>query len=157
MSQPVQTDTPAPTPLQQSQWYPSQGSLLVTRLEPGTCLKGALQDVIKNHSLQAAAIVSCVGSLHAAHLRLAGAKDTQMLKGPFEIVSLVGTLSPNGVHVHISVADAKGHVIGGHLLQGNLIHTTAELVVMDCESLTFSRPHDSQTGYGELKIGKRES
>jgi predicted DNA-binding protein with PD1-like motif len=157
MSQPVQTDTPTPTPLQHSPWYTSQGSLLATRLDPGTCLKSALQNVIQTHSLKAAVIVSCVGSLHVAHLRLAGAKETQRFDGPFEIVSLVGTLSPDGVHIHISIANAQGQVLGGHLLDGNLVHTTAELVLMACESLTFSRPHDSQTGYGELKIGKRQS
>lgn len=157
MSQPVQTDTPKPASLQHGPWHPSSGSLLAARLEPGTCLKSALQDVVQTHSLQAAAVVSCVGSLQVAHLRLAGAKETQQFAGPFEIVSLVGTLSPDGVHIHISIADAKGQVLGGHLLSGNLIHTTAELVLMACDSLTFSRPHDSQTGYGELKIGKRQS
>lgn len=157
MSQPVQTDTPAPTPLQQASWHTSQGTLLTTRLEPGACLKTALLEVVQTQSLKAATIVSCVGSLERAHLRLAGAKETKRFSGPFEIVSLVGTLCPDGVHIHISIADNQGAVTGGHLLSGNIIHTTAELVIMRLDSLTFSRPEDSQTGYGELKIEKEQS
>ena len=101
MSQPVQTDTPAPASLQQASWHTSQGTLLTTRLAPGACLKTALLEVVQTQSLKAATIVSCVGSLERAHLRLAGAKETQRFPGPFEIVSLVGTLCPDGVHIHI--------------------------------------------------------
>jgi len=157
MSQPVQTDTPEPASLQHASWLSSPGTLLATRLVPGTCLKSALEEVVQSHSLKAATLVSCVGSLQSAHLRLAGAKETQRFQGPFEIVSLVGTLSPDGVHIHISIADAKGEVIGGHLLAGNIIHTTAELVLMVCDTLIFSRPLDPLTGYGELEIGKQAS
>ena len=39
----------------------------------------------------------------------------------FEIVSLVGTLSHTGEHhLHMSLSDAEGHVIGGHVM-GDLI------------------------------------
>ena len=46
-------------------------------------------------------IVTCVGSLKQAHLRMAGATERTLFKGPFEITSLVGTLSQDGVpHAH---------------------------------------------------------
>jgi len=49
-----------------------------------------------------------------------------MLTGPFEITSLMGTLAAGG-HLHISLSDADGHVIGGHLVGDDVIHTTAEV------------------------------
>lgn len=75
--------------------------------------------------------------------------------GPFEIVSLVGTLSIHGIHVHISISDESGQTFGGHLLSGNLIHTTAEILLMESLDHEFFREFDTQTGYEELKIAKR--
>ena len=45
--------------------------------------------------------------------------------------------------------------MGGHLVEGCLVHTTAELVVGEAVGLVFSRPLDPATGYGELSIEGR--
>ena len=47
--------------------------------------------------------------------------------GEQEILSLSGTLSPDGAHLHIALVDSRGAVIGGHLCVGSLVRTTAEL------------------------------
>ena len=47
--------------------------------------------------------------------------------GDLEILSLCGTLSTDGAHLHITVANSNGAVIGGHLCCGSLVRTTAEL------------------------------
>ncbi|KAK7487116.1 hypothetical protein BaRGS_00021611, partial [Batillaria attramentaria] len=73
--------------------------------------------------------------------------------GPFEIVSLVGTLSGGeGGHLHISLSDDKGAVIGGHVVGDLYVHTTAEVVIGECAGLAFAREHDVMTGYDELKV-----
>ena len=48
-------------------------------------------------------------------------------------MSLVGTISTSGCHIHISLADSEGHMIGGHLVDNDIIFTTAEvsLIVFD--------------------------
>ena len=109
----------------------------------------------KSHQVKAATIVSCVGSLQKIHLRLAGGHQAVVFKGPQEIVSLVGTFSALGGHFHISLADDRGQVIGGHLLEGNLVYTTAELVILEMTDQEFTRELDEQTGYQELKIKLR--
>ena len=152
MSHPPQSDTRRETSAQTQQWLTTRSHQLVTRLLPGTDLKHALQAVVSSHELVAAALVTCVGSLKVAHLRLAGAQTTQTFEGPFEIVSLVGTLSPDGVHLHLSISDKQGKVLGGHLLDGNVIHTTAEIALAIYEDIVFTRPDDPDTGYGELKV-----
>ena len=56
-------------------------------------------------------------------IRLANAtatnkNDTVTLEERFEIVSLTGTLSRHGCHLHLSIADFQGNVVGGHVLDG---------------------------------------
>jgi len=67
-------------------------------------------------------------------------------------VSLVGTLSGSGGHLHISLSDAQGHMIGGHVIGGLFVFTTAEVVIGECSDLQFTREHDDTTGFQELVI-----
>ena len=75
-------------------------------------------------------------------------------EGKFEIVSLTGTLSPDGPHLHISLSDGEGKTIGGHLVAGCESYTTAEIVIGDALGLKMTREPDAQSGYNELKIYK---
>lgn len=122
------------------------------RLRPGEDLRQALQSWFLALDGEAGFVAACVGSLTEASLRLAGHNETSHFKGPFEIVSLSGTLSRDGPHLHIALADAEGRVIGGHLLPGCRVYTTAEIVLGDLAGLAFSRPVDPETGYAELEI-----
>ena len=73
----------------------------------------------------------------------------------FEIVSLVGTLAGSG-HLHTSLADAKGAVLGGHVVGDMVVFTTAEIVIGECEQITFKRELDPRTGFGELTVNSRQ-
>jgi len=130
---------------------------LIIRLYPGQDLYLTLADLIKTHKIGAACIVTCVGSLSPACVRLASAKDIKQIPGPLEIVSLVGTLGNSGLHLHLSVADKSGLVKGGHLQPGSLIHTTAEIVLQLFEGILFERSLDPLTGYKELQILSQKS
>ncbi len=134
---------------------------LAVRLTPGTDLKAELIRLVETHGLRAAAILSGVGSLSQAKLRLpsaAGEPDALLsLDEPTEILSLAGTLSPDGLHVHVALARRDGAVVGGHLVSGCTIHTTAELVIGELTDLEFRRPLDPATGYGELSVGPRDA
>ena len=126
------------------------------RLTPGADLKDALFNLSKERKLRAGVVLTCVGSLAEAALRFAGQDDTVTLVGPFEILSLVGTLSPDGVHLHIALADKEGHTVGGHMQIGCTVYTTAELVVGELEGVRFSRTLDPVTGYAELEVGEEK-
>ncbi|MFN9629019.1 MAG: PPC domain-containing DNA-binding protein [Cyanobacteriota bacterium] len=43
------------------------------------------------------------------------------------VISTVGSLSV--AHLHFTMADSSGRVLGGHLCAGSLVRTTAELVI----------------------------
>lgn len=129
------------------------------RLVPGTDLAAALAQLTAAKRLRAGFILSCVGGLSQARLRMPGAAgEPDVFRSwaePMEIVSATGTLSPDGLHVHVSLSGRDGACVGGHLVGGCLVHTTAELVIGEAEELAFGRPHDPATGYGELSVQMR--
>lgn len=135
--------------------YSSAVTSFCFRLRPTQDLKKELLHYAQTHGLKAAVITSAVGSLKTAKLRLANGKNATSYPGPFEIVSATGTISSDGVHIHISVADQNGQVLGGHLMDGCEIHTTAEIVLLESKDLVFTREVDEVTGYRELVIRPR--
>jgi predicted DNA-binding protein with PD1-like motif len=122
------------------------------RLTPGQDVRQQLQAFIQQQQVKAATIVTGVGSLTTVRLRLANQEGPTEYKGHFEVVSLVGTLSMNGSHLHLAVSDSTGRTIGGHLLDGNLVYTTMELVIGVLEELDFRRETDPISTYQELVV-----
>jgi len=125
------------------------------RLNPGDDLKKELLKSVREKKVKAGCILTCVGSLNGVNVRVADGKTEQSFEGQYEIVSLVGTLEEGDAHLHISFSDLEGNVFGGHLKEGCLIHTTAEIVVGIVENVIFKREFDNSTGYDELKITKK--
>ncbi|WP_375750522.1 PPC domain-containing DNA-binding protein [Vibrio sp. HN007] len=132
-------------------------SPIVIRLTRGSDLKRAIAQLVAEHDIKAGSIASCVGCLSSVNLRLAGAQKTLLLEEPLEIVSVMGTLTPEHQHIHVSVSDSDGVVVGGHLLEGSIVDTTAELIVHIYLSLRFSRSFDSTTGYTELTVNSQDN
>lgn len=122
------------------------------RLKPGQDLKTELQSFITAHKIEAAAIITCVGSLQKATLRLANQNNFQKYEQKMEIVSLVGTMATEGSHLHISLSDSTGTTIGGHLVEGCEVYTTAEIIIGVMPDLQFAREQDEGSGYKELKV-----
>ncbi len=122
--------------------------MIVSRLMPGDDLKRALENIVDLDEFKSGIIICMVGSLNDAILRMSNGKNKKF-KGFFEIVSVVGTISINGIHVHISISDADGMVYGGHLLEGCKIHTTAEVAIIKSK-IHFKRIYDPKTGYKEF-------
>ena len=126
------------------------------RLPPGADLRLALEAWMGEQQEQAGCLISAVGSLSLVQLRLAGATEATAIHGELEILSLSGTLSPDGSHLHIAVAGSSGTVIGGHLCAGSLVRTTAELVIGLLPEWRFRRELDPVTGHAELQISPQD-
>ncbi|MBI9045264.1 MAG: DNA-binding protein [Anaerolineaceae bacterium] len=122
------------------------------RLKPGDLLKESLILFAKEKKITAGVILTCVGSLTHAHLRFSETDEIFSLKGPFEIISLVGTFSKEKAHVHMSISDGQGILLGGHLWDGCRVYTTAEIVVMAFPNLVYSRQFCEQSGLMELVV-----
>ena len=126
------------------------------RLKPGQDLKKEITAFVNDQYIGAGWIVTCAGSLTDYHIRFANQKDGSKGSGHFEIVSLSGTVSANGSHIHISISDSTGKTIGGHLLDGNIIYTTAEIVLQSSGELEFVREKDGTTEWEELQVKKKD-
>jgi len=129
--------------------------IFAIRLKPNQDLKESLKNFVTSNNIEAGFILTTVGSLKQATLRFANQNDSKVLQDKFEIVSLVGTLSTHGIHLHISISDKDGKTIGGHLEKGCLSYTTAEIVIGVSEDFIFVRTVDENTGYKELEIQPR--
>lgn len=122
------------------------------RLRPGQCIREEIDKYVLDNKIGAGAILTCVGNLSKAVLRMADANITKTWEGSFEIVSVVGTVEAGNSHIHICLSGENGGTFGGHLKNGSIVGVTAEVVIGEIENLEFSREFDSESGYEELVI-----
>ncbi len=125
------------------------------RLPPGKDLRVEIDNFVMEKHISAGIMLTCVGNLQKVVIRMANADIIKTFNGSFEIVSLVGTLEEGNSHLHISISDENGKVIGGHLKQGSIVGVTAEVVIGELEDKKFSRKFDESTGYDELVVNNK--
>ena len=125
---------------------------ITKRLELGPDLGEEIEKLVKENDVKAGVLLSVVGSLGSANLRMAGGKDKKNWDEDLEIVSGTGTVSMSDCHIHISVSDNNGNVFGGHLSNGCIVRTTAEVVILVFDDVEYVRKPDDTTGYDELEI-----
>jgi len=109
---------------------------------------------VRENRIQAGCVLSGVGSLTHAALRFADQDSYANFDGHFEIVSITGTVSIHGSHLHISVSGEDGRTIGGHLDSGCKIYTTAEIVLAVFDEVVYQREFAEDSGYEELVVYK---
>ena len=125
------------------------------RLKPGKDLKKEIELYVQENKIQAGWISCGVGSLTDYHIRFANQPEGSKGSGHFEIVSLIGTVSTNGSHLHISISDSTGKTTGGHLMDSCIIYTTAEIVIQESKEHVFTRAKDGSTPWEELQINSK--
>ncbi len=125
------------------------------RLKPAQDLFDSIEEFVQQNNIQAGCVLSSVGSLTHATLRLANRSHYNEYEGHFEIVSMTGTVSIHGSHIHVAISDGDGVTIGGHLVSGCKIYTTAEIVIAEFEDVVYKRELlENDSGYEELVVSK---
>ena len=124
------------------------------RLPSGQDLFDSIESFVKEKHIEAGCVLSSVGSLTQAVIRLANRSYHTEYNGYFEIVSMTGTVSLYGSHLHISISDGDGKTIGGHLVSGCKIYTTAEIVLAIFPEIVYKREFAEDSGYDELVVYK---
>jgi uncharacterized protein len=122
------------------------------RLKPGHDLFDSIQAFTEEKKIEAGCVISGVGSLEQVTLRLADRDFHSDFDGHFEIVSITGLVSVHGSHIHISISDGDGQTIGGHLVSGCKIYTTAEIVILAFADVAYKREFAEDSGYDELVV-----
>ena len=103
----------------------------VFRLRPGDDLLGSVRAYVNANHMQAAVLLSAVGSLTQASIRYANQPEAHVHTGHFEIVSITETVEEGGEH------RGQGNMIGGHLMTGCKIYTTGEITLGEIEGVRF--------------------
>lgn len=136
----------------------------VVRLGPGEDLLESFWRYARVTNIKAASVISVVGSLTDTNIRYADQDGGSRLHGHFEIVSVVGNIDFQNIenadyvgsgHIHMSVSDDQGVTVGGHVLSGNIVYTTAEITILEISDGLFTRVLDTGStgsGYYELQV-----
>ena len=122
------------------------------RLGPGTDLRLALDGYVFSDGSRSGFVVAGLGSLSSPKLRFAAAEEETTIPGPVELVSISGSLSEGGAHIHVVLSTQQGQVLGGHLCYGSQVRTTVELLLVQVNGFRLSREFDADTGYKELSV-----
>ena len=109
------------------------------RLPPGVDLRGELERLAQAEPSCCGFVVCGIGSLESPVLRFADQDEGLVLAGPQEVISLAGSVSGDGAHLHLVVADAEGHTLGGHLCHGSRVRTTMEILLLCPEGWQLGR------------------
>ena len=126
--------------------------MYIFRLHRGDDLKQSILEFCKMNNINSGIMAWAVGCCSKVRFRLAGAESFYEDERDYEIVSIMGTISKDGVHIHISFADDTGKVVGGHLSDGCIINTTCEVSIIETNKYKLSREYDEETCYKELVI-----
>lgn len=124
------------------------------RLKPGHDLIDSIVNFVQAEGIEAGCVISAVGSLTHATLRLANQDIFNEYDGYFEIVSITGLVSIHGSHLHIAISDSEGQTIGGHLVSGCKVYTTAEIAILEFDNEVHRREYADDSGYDELVVYK---
>ena len=125
------------------------------RLTKGADLYNSILKFCQDDNIEAGVVVSSVGCVTTAKVRDASGVNIQTITEKLEIISVNGTVSKNRLHLHIAFSKEDLSTIGGHLVEGTIINTTCELVILELPDTVFEKVFDSNTGYGELSISHK--
>ncbi|MCP9825964.1 PCC domain-containing protein [Synechococcus sp. EJ6-Ellesmere] len=121
-------------------------------LKPGSDLRQALEQLAVEQNASGF-VLGVVGNLAQAAFQCPGKISPTVLRGELEIITLQGTLSPEGVHLHLSLSDGDCRVWGGHLEPGSRVLKGADLLVGLLDTVAQTREQASRpaTAAGQTK------
>jgi len=101
---------------------------LPLHLDAGSDVRQCLESLARERQASGF-VLSVVGNLSTAVFQCPGKAAPTRLRGELEIITLSGTLAPEGVHLHLSFSDGDCRVWGGHLEPGTLVLRAADLLL----------------------------
>ncbi len=101
---------------------------LPLKLAPGSDLRLSLEDLARREGIHGF-VLGVVGNLTRAAFQCPGQSEPTVLEGDLEVITLNGTLSPDSVHLHLSLSDGACQVWGGHLEPGTIVQKGADVLI----------------------------
>ncbi len=137
--------------------YRRFGNTVVVRLDRGEEIMSQVKEVAKKENIKLGSI-SALGSVNDFTVGVFDIEEKKFYSnhftGVFEISSLFGTITTKDGeyygHIHMNVGDKEGHVLGGHLIEGN-IAATCELFITILDG-NIEREYDDEYEMNILKF-----
>ena len=101
---------------------------LPLKLAPGSDLRLSLEELAQRDGISGF-VLGVVGNLTRASFQCPGQAEPTVLEGDLEVITLNGTFSPEGVHLHLSLSDGACQVWGGHLEPGTIVQKGVDLLI----------------------------
>ena len=101
---------------------------LPLKLAPGSDLRLSLEELAQRDGISGF-VLGVVGNLTKASFQCPGQEEPTVLEGDLEVITLNGTFSPEGVHLHLSLSDGACQVWGGHLEPGTIVQKGVDLLI----------------------------
>ena len=101
---------------------------LPLKLVPGSDLRLSLEELAQRDGISGF-VLGVVGNLTKASFQCPGQAEPTVLEGDLEVITLNGTFSPEGVHLHLSLSDGACQVWGGHLEPGTIVQKGVDLLI----------------------------
>ena len=128
---------------------------LPLKLAPGSDLRLSLEDLARREGIHGF-VLGVVGNLTRAAFQCPGQSEPTVLEGDLEVITLNGTLSPDSVHLHLSLSDGACQVWGGHLEPGTIVQKGADVLVVAAAGLFCSRtPTSTSAPFCTMVPGSR--
>ncbi|HEY3524417.1 MAG TPA: PPC domain-containing DNA-binding protein [Candidatus Limnocylindrales bacterium] len=142
------------------------GRIVVGRLHPGADLIGGLEAACDAHGVRFAAVLACYGSLSAASFKFLQIPDgeararlvSHRLDDRVEFMGGQGLVCETAAgsretHLHGSISDATGAVLGGHFEPGgNPVYNNMDFVLQELLDVRLVRAHDPVTDTVEMRV-----
>ena len=135
----------------------SLGKIITMRFEPGLEVLSSLTEICRENGLNNGLILGGIGSLAKAVFCNPEAKAQEksgygygapiILEGAIELISVSGMICQGGkgeilIHAHAAFSDKDGKGYAGHLLEGNIVLKTVDLVVSEIKGIHMGRRWD---------------
>ena len=101
---------------------------LPLKLAPGSDLRLSIEELAQRDGISGF-VLGVVGNLTKASFQCPGQAEPTVLEGDLEVITLNGTFSPEGVHLHLSLSDGACQVWGGHLEPGTIVQKGVDLLI----------------------------
>lgn len=110
--------------------------VIVVSISSGEYVLETVEEVIRKENIKDGVILTGFGTLSEVHLHwvittgLPPVEYFEKYEGPFELLSLDGTIANGEPHIHAVISDdVKGSAYGGHLEKGNKVLYLCEVAI----------------------------
>ena len=124
---------------------------LPLKLAPGSDLRLSLEELARRDGISGF-VLGVVGNLTKASFQCPGQAEPTVLEGDLEVITLNGTFSPEGVHLHLSLSDGACQVWGGHLEPGTIVQKGVDLLIGVLEQSEGSLKQQASTPRLEIAV-----